>query len=127
MFENRVLRRIFQAKRDEVTGNWRKLYNEELNSLYSSPNIILVVKFRRMRWARHVARMGKRRGVYRVLVKKLEGKRPLGLPRHRREDNIKMYLQEVGWKWTESIWLRMRTGECGNEPSGSIKCGELLD
>jgi len=76
--ENRVLRRIFGTKRDEVTGEWRKLLHEELNNLYSSPNIIRVIKSRRMRWVGHVARMGKRRGVYRVLAGKLEGKRPLG-------------------------------------------------
>jgi hypothetical protein len=79
-FENRVLRRIFGPKGDEVTGKWRNLHNEELNDLHSSPNIIQVIKLRRVRWVRHVARMGKRRGVYRVLVGKLEGKRPLGRP-----------------------------------------------
>ena len=77
VFENRVLRRIFGLKRDEVTREWRKLYNEELNDLYSSPNIVWVVKLRRMRWAGHVARLQEGRGVYRVLVGKLEGKRPL--------------------------------------------------
>ena len=83
MFENRVLRRIFGPKRDEVTGEWRKLHNEELNDLYSSPNIVRVIKSRRMRWVGHVARMGERRGVYRVLVGKPEGKRLLGRPRRR--------------------------------------------
>ena len=96
MFENRVLRRIFGPKRDEVTGEWSKLHNKELNDLYCSPNIVLVIKSRRMRWAGHVARMGKARGVHRVLVGKPEGKRPLGRPRHRWEDNIKMDIQEVG-------------------------------
>ena len=96
MFENRVLRRIFGPKRDEVTGEWRKLHNEELSDLYSLPNIVRVVKSRRMRWARRVARMGEGRGVHRVLVGKPEGKRPLGRPRRRWEDNIKMDLQEVG-------------------------------
>ena len=95
-FENRVLRRIFGPRRDEVTGEWRKLHNEELNDLYSLPNIVRVVKSRRMRWAGHVARMGEDRGVHRVLVGKPEGKRPLGRPRHRWEDNIKMDLQELG-------------------------------
>ena len=94
--ENRVLRRVFGPKRDEVTGEWRKLHNEELNDLYSLPNIVRVVKSRRMRWAGHVARMGEDRGVHRVLVGKPEGKRPLGRPRRRWEDNIKMDLQEVG-------------------------------
>ena len=93
--ENRVLRRIFGPRRDEVTGQWRKLYNEELNDLYSSPNTVRVIKSRRMRWAGHVARMEEGRGVHRVLVGKPEGKRPLGRPRRRWEDNIKMDLEEV--------------------------------
>ena len=84
MFENRVLRRIFGPKRDKGTGEWRKLHNEELNHLYSSPNTVQVTKSRRMRWEGHVACMGKRRGgVFRVLVGKSEGKRPLGTPRRR--------------------------------------------
>jgi len=87
VFENRVLRRTFGSKRDVVTGEWRKLLNEELNDLYCSPNIVWVIKSRRMRWAGHVARMEERRGVYRVLVGKPEGKKPLGRPRCRREDN----------------------------------------
>jgi hypothetical protein len=95
LFENRVLRRIFGSKRDEIMGEWRKLHNEELNDLYCSQNIVRVIKSRRMRWAGHVARMGERRGVYRVLVGKPEGKRPLGGPRLRWEDNIKKDLQEV--------------------------------
>ena len=82
VFENRVLRRVFGPKRDEVTGEWRKLHNEELSDLYSLPNTVRVVKSRRMRWAGHVARMGQGRCVHRVLVGKSEGKRPLG--RHRR-------------------------------------------
>jgi hypothetical protein len=97
VFENMVLRRIFGSKRDEVTGEWRKLQNEELIDLYSSPNIIRVIKSRRMMWVGHVARMGEGRGVYRFLVGKPEGRRPLGRPRRRWEDNIKMDLQEVGW------------------------------
>jgi len=96
VFENRVLKRVFGPKRDEVIGEWRKLHNEELNDLYSLPNIVRVVKTRRMKWARHVARMGEDRGVHRVLMGKPEGKRPLGRPRRRWEDNIKMDLQEVG-------------------------------
>jgi hypothetical protein len=91
-----VLRSIFGPKRDEVTGEWRKLHNEELNVLYPSPNIVRMIKSRRIRWAVHVARMGKERGVYRVLVGRLEGKRPLGRPRRRWEDNIKMDVGEVG-------------------------------
>jgi len=96
VFENRVLRRIFGPKRDEVTGEWRKLHNGELNDLFCSPNIVQVMKSRRMRWVGHVAHMGEGRGVDRVLVGKPEGKRALGRPRRRWEDNIKMDLQEVG-------------------------------
>jgi len=94
-FENRVLRRVFGPKRDEVTGEWRILHNEELSDLYSLPNIVRVVKSRRMRWAGHVARMGEGRVVHRVLVGKPEGKRPLGRPRRRWKNNIKTDLQEV--------------------------------
>jgi hypothetical protein len=97
VFENRVLRRIFGPRGEEVTEEWRKLHNEELNDLYSSPKIFRVIKSRRMRWAGRVARMGEERGVYRVLVEKPEGKRPLGRPRRRWEDNRKMDLQEVGY------------------------------
>src|SRR5215475_1654659 len=92
------MRRVFRPKRAEVTGEWRKLHNEELNDLYSLPNIVRVVKSRRMRWAGHVARVGEDRGVHRVLVGKPEEKRPLGKPRCRWEDNIKMDLHEVGCK-----------------------------
>ena len=91
-----MLRRIFGAKRDGVTGEWRKLLNEELNDLYSSPNTVQVIKSGRMRWAGHVARMEEGRGVHKVLVGKPEGKRQLGRSRRRSEDNIKMNLQEVG-------------------------------
>jgi hypothetical protein len=97
VFENRVLRRIFGPKRDEVTGEWRRLHNKEFYALYSSPNIIWVMKSRRLRWAEHAARMGERGGAYRALVAEPEGRRPLGRPRHRWEDNIKMDLREVGW------------------------------
>ena len=111
MFENRLLRRIFGLKRDEVTREWRKLHNEELNDLYSSPNIVRVIKSRRMRWTEHVARLGDRRDVYRVSMGKPKGRRPLGRPRRRWEDNIKMDLQEVGCGvWTGSSWLRIGTG-----------------
>jgi len=95
-FENRVLRRIFGPKRDEVTGEWRKLLNEEFNNVYTSSNIVRMTKSRRMRWAGRVACMGERRGVFRVLVGKYEGKRPLGRPRRRWENNVKMDIQEVG-------------------------------
>ena len=96
VFENRVLRRIFGHKRDGVTGKQRKLHSEELNSLYSSPNIVRVIKSRRLRWAGRVARMEEGWGVHKVLVGKHEGKKPLGRPRRRWEDNIKMDLEEVG-------------------------------
>jgi hypothetical protein len=91
-----VLRRIFGPKRDEMTGGWRKLHNEELHDLYSSPSIIRIIKSKRMRWVGHVARMGEKRNVYRLLVGKPEGKRPLGRPRRRWVDNIKMDLLEIG-------------------------------
>jgi len=96
VFENRVLRRIFGPKRDEVTGEWRKLHKEEVSELYCWPHIIHMIKSRRMTWSGHVTRMWERRGVYRVLVEKPEGYRPLGRPRRKWEDNIKMDLQEVG-------------------------------
>jgi hypothetical protein len=95
VYENRVLRGIFGPERDEVRVEWRKLHNEELNDLYCSPNIVRAIKSK-MRWAGHVARMVRRRGVYRVLVGKRKGKRPLGRARCRWEDNIKMDLQYVG-------------------------------
>ena len=103
VFENRVLRKVFGPMRDKVIGEWRKLHNEELNDLYSLPNIVRVVKSRRMRWAEHVARMGEDRGVHRVLVGKPEGKRPLGRPRRRWENNIKMDLEVGGGRgdWME--------------------------
>ena len=105
VFENMVLRRIFGPRRDEVTGEWRRMHTEELNDLYSSLNIVWVLKSRRMRWAGHVARMGEERGVYRVLVGKPEGRRPLGRPRRRWVDNIKMDLQEVGCRYMYWIGL----------------------
>ena len=96
VFEKRVLSRMFGTKRNEVTGEWRKLHNEGLPHLYSSSYIIRVIKSRRIRWAGHIARMGERIGAYRVLVGKPERTRPLGRPRHRREDNIKIVFQEAG-------------------------------
>jgi len=111
VFESKVLRRKFGPKRDEVTGEWRKLHNEELHDLYSSPNIIRVIKSRRMRWAGHVARMGEKRSLFRVLVGKSEGKGPLERPRHRWKDNIILDFQDVKWGiWTGLIWLRIGTG-----------------
>ncbi|KAJ4444056.1 hypothetical protein ANN_05845 [Periplaneta americana] len=97
VFENKVLRKIFGTKSDEVTGEWRKLHNTELYALYSSPDMIRNIKSRRLRWAGHVARMGESRNAYRVLVGRPEGKRPLGRPRRRWEGNIKMDLREVGY------------------------------
>jgi hypothetical protein len=112
VFENRVLRRIFGPKRDEVTGERRKLHNEELHNLYSSPDIIRQVNSRRMRWVGHVARMGEERKVYKVFVGKPEGKRLLGRPRRRWEDGIKTDRREIGLGGVD--WIRLaRTGTGG--------------
>ena len=111
VFENMMLRRIFGPRRAEVTGEWRRLHNEELNDLYSSPNIVWVIKSRRMRWAGHVARMREEKGAYRVLVGKPEGKRPLGRPRRRWVDNIRVDIPEVGCgyvDWTGLALVRDR-------------------
>ena len=105
MLNGMVLRRIFGPRRDKVTEEWRRLHNEELNDLYSSPNIVRVIKSRRIRWAGHVARMGEERGAYRVLVGKPEGKRPLGRPSSRWMDNIRMDLHEVGCGYVDWIGL----------------------
>jgi len=109
VFENMVLRRIFGPRRDEVMGEWRRLHNEELNDFYSSPNIVWVIKSRRMRWAGHVACMGEERGVYRVLLGKPEGRRPLGRPRRRWVGNIKIDLQEVECGYMDWIGLAQDT------------------
>ena len=105
VFENMVLRRIFGSRRDEVTGEWRRLHNKELNDLYSSPNLLWVIKSRRMIWAGHVACVGGERGVYRILVGNLEVKSSLGRSRHRWVDNIRMDLQEVGCGYMD--WIRL--------------------
>ncbi|KAJ4444111.1 hypothetical protein ANN_05900 [Periplaneta americana] len=105
VFENKVLRKIFGAKRDEVTGEWRKLHNTELHGWYTSSGIIRKIKSRRLRWAGHIARMGESRNAYRVLVGRPEGKRPLGRPRRRWEDNIKMDLREVGYDGRD--WINL--------------------
>jgi len=105
VFENMVLRRIFGPRRDEVMGKWRRLHNEELNDLYSSPSIVWLIKSRRMRWAGHVAHMDEERGVYRVLVGKPEGRRPMGRPRRRWVDNIRMDLQQVRCRYMNLIGL----------------------
>jgi hypothetical protein len=104
VFENSVLRKIFGSKREE-DGSWRKLHNDELDDLYFLPNIVRVIKSRRMRWAGHVACMGEGRGAYRVLVGRLKGKRPLGRPRCRWGDDIKMDLGEIGIDGANWIWL----------------------
>jgi hypothetical protein len=107
---NVVKRRIFGPKKEEVTGEWRRLHNEELNDLYSTSKNVHVIKSTRMRWVGHVARMGEGRVAYRILVGRPEGRRPLGRTRCRWEYNIKMDLQEVGWgAWTGLIWLRIGT------------------
>jgi hypothetical protein len=103
--ENRVLRRIFGLKRDEVRGKWRKLHNEELNNLYSSPDIIIQIKSRRKWWAGHVSRMGAERKLYKVSVGDLEGKSPLGRPRRRLEDGIRMDLRQIGLGDVD--WIRL--------------------
>jgi hypothetical protein len=105
VFENRVLRRMFGPKRDEVTGEWRKLHNEELHNLYSSPDIIRQVKSRRRRWVEHVSRMGEERKVYKVLVGKPEGKRPLGRPRRRWENGFRIDLREIDLGGVD--WIRL--------------------
>jgi hypothetical protein len=116
VFENSVLRKIFGPKRKD-DGSWRKLHNDELHSLYSSPNIVRVIKSRRMRWAGHVACMGEGRGVYRVLVGRPKGKRPLGRPRHKWEDSIKMVLTEIGINganWIQLAQDRVQWQACAN-------------
>jgi hypothetical protein len=128
--ENRVLRKIFVPKSEEDVSQ-SKLHNDELHSLYSSPNIVRVIKSRRMRWTGQVARMGEGRGVYKGLVGRLEGKRSLGRPRRRWEDNIKMDLREIGidgMKWIQLAQKSPTASFCehGNEPSGSIKKQALL-
>jgi len=122
----------YGPRRDKVTGEWRRLHNEELNDQYSSPNNVRVIKSRRMRWAEHMPRMGEERGAYMVLLGKPEGRRPLGRPRHRWVDNIRTDLQEVGCGYMDWIELAQDRQvadacECGNEHSGSIKRGEFLD
>ena len=107
-----MLRRIFGPRRDEVTGEWRRLHKEELNDLYSSPNIVRVIKSRRMRWVGHAARIGEERGAYRVLVGKPERKRPPGRPRCRWVDNIRMDLQEVGCGYVDWIGLAQDRDRC---------------
>jgi hypothetical protein len=105
VFENRALRRIFGPKRDEVAGDWTKLHNEVLHNLYASPNIMRMIKSRRMRWAGHVRRMEAKSNGYMILVEKPKGKRPLGRPRRRWVANIKMDLREVEWDGRDWIEL----------------------
>jgi len=105
IIKNMVLRRIFGPRKDKVMGEWRRLHNEEINDLYSSPNIVRVIKSRRMRWVGHVASVGEERVVYSTLVGKPEGKRTLGRPRFRWVDNIRLDLQEVGCGYMDWIGL----------------------
>jgi hypothetical protein len=105
VFENRVLRRIFGPKRDEVAGGWRKLHNKDLHGLYSSPSIVRVIKVGGMGWAGHVERMGEMRGAYNILVGRLDGRKLLGKPRRRWEDNIKMDPREIGF-W-DVDWIHL--------------------
>jgi hypothetical protein len=112
MFENKVLRRTFGPKRDEVAGEWRKLHNEELRDLYSSPSIIRIIKPRRMRLVGHVAQMGEKRNTYRLLAGKPEGDRPLGRPRRKWVNNIKMDFLEIGWGGVDWIGLGQDRDKC---------------
>ena len=129
---NKVLRRIFGSRKDEVTGDCRRLYNEELNDLYSSRNIVRVIKSRRMRWAGHVARIGAERGVYRILVGKAEGTRPLGRPWHRWVDNNRMdfhevrcgYIDWIGLPQDKEIWRKLVSVAMN---FGFVKYGDFLD
>jgi hypothetical protein len=108
LFENRVLRRLFGPKRDEVTGGWRKHHNEELHNLHSSPNIIRIIKSRKLRWTGRVAQMEKKSNAYRILVEKPEGKRPIGRQRRRWVDDIQIYLRET--EWVGMGWIDLAQG-----------------
>jgi hypothetical protein len=129
VFENRVFRRIFGLRRDEMAGGWRELHNEGLHILYSWSNIIRMMKSRKMRWAGH----GTKGNAYRFFVGKPARKRPLARTRHRWEDNIKMDIRTIGWgglDWSDLVQdERPVEGTCelGNEPLASIKCWEILD
>jgi hypothetical protein len=107
VFENIALRRIFGSKKDEITGEWRKLHSEELHNLYSSPNVIRQIKPRRIRWAEHVARMEEGRKMYKFLMRKPEGKRPLGRPSRRWKDGIRMDLRKIWWGVE---WIQLALG-----------------
>ena len=124
VIENRMLRRIFGPKRDQVTRRWRELHNEELHNLYSSPSIVRMTKSRRIRWAGHGAQMGETRNGYRILLGKPEGKRPQGRLRRTWVDNSRMDLRDTSWCW---YGLDRAGSGYGNEPSGSIKCWEILE
>jgi hypothetical protein len=129
VLEDRVLRRMLGPKRDEVTGEWRKMRNKKLRDICSLPSIIRMIKSRRMKWKGHVARREKR-NAYKLSVGKPEGRRPLGSPRRRWLDNIRMDLVEVGWGDMDWIGLAQDRGsscECGNETSSSIKCWESIE
>jgi hypothetical protein len=111
LFQNRVLRRIFGPKREEVAGGWRRLHNEELHNLYPSPNILKVIKSRRMRWTEHVARMVVMINTYKIFIGKFEGKKLLGRPRRRWEDNITLDLRKIGWKSVDWMHLAQVRGQ----------------
>jgi hypothetical protein len=140
VFENRVLRRVFGPKRDEVMGGWRKLHNEKLHDLYSSPSIIRIIKSRSMRWARHIARMEEKRNAYRLLVGKLEGKKLLGRPRRRWLDNIRIDLGDVGrsdvdwigqvhdrnrWSALVNVVMNLRDPKNAGKLSSGLTTGDL--
>ena len=132
VFENRVPRKIPGPKEDQETGEWSKLLSEELSDLYCSPSVIWVITRRRIRCTVHVARVGERRDTYRLLVGKSEGGRRLVRRKRRLKDNIKVGLKEVRWEhgldWSGSEQGQVVSSfECGNEPSGSVKCGEFID
>jgi hypothetical protein len=110
VFESAVLRKVFEPKRNKVTGDWRRVHNEELHDLYTSPNIIQVIRSRRMSWMGHVACMGERSGAYSILVEQPEGRRPLGRQRHRGKANVKMDFKDTVWgAWTGFMWLMIYT------------------
>jgi len=112
VFANSVLRRLFGSKREEVAGGWRGPHNEELHNLYASPDVTSVIKLRRMRWAGHVTHLGDMRNACGILTGKSEGKRPLGIPRHRWEVHFRLDRRETGWAGVDWIHLTKDGGQC---------------